>query len=206
MLLEMKRTIFYIDGFNLYFGIRDAGYSDCKWLDIMSLCRLIKNVNHELVEVKYFTSAVNYNAEKQKRQNAFLEALRITGINPIFGQFRSEETTCKVCAERYYDHKEKKTDVNIATHLLIDAYEGKYDVAFLISGDSDLVPPIQHVKRLFPNKEIIAAFPPSRSSSEISKNTNSSFKIGYNKLKKCQLPFVLENKYGDIIRKPNNWS
>ena len=34
------------------------------------------------------------------------------------------------------------TDVNIATQMMIDAFQDKYNMAMLISGDSDLVPPI----------------------------------------------------------------
>lgn len=35
------------------------------------------------------------------------------------------------------------TDVNIATAIIVDAYKDAYDMAMLISGDSDLTPPIK---------------------------------------------------------------
>jgi hypothetical protein len=41
------------------------------------------------------------------------------------------------------------TDVNIATQILIDAFQDKYDMTMLISGDSDLVPPIRTIHELF---------------------------------------------------------
>ena len=41
------------------------------------------------------------------------------------------------------------TDVNIATQMIIDAYQDKYDTAMLISGDSDLVPPIKAINENF---------------------------------------------------------
>ena len=47
------------------------------------------------------------------------------------------------------DQNEKMTDVNIATHLIIDAFQDRYDMAMLISGDSDLVPPIKAVHSLY---------------------------------------------------------
>lgn len=44
------------------------------------------------------------------------------------------------------------TDVNIATQIIIDAYQNKYDMAMLISGDSDLDPPIKAVHKNFTQK------------------------------------------------------
>ncbi len=34
-----NRVIVYIDGFNLYFGMIDAGFSRCKWLNVEKLVR-----------------------------------------------------------------------------------------------------------------------------------------------------------------------
>ena len=58
----------------------------------------------------------------------------------------------------YIRHEEKMADVNIANQLLLDAMEGKFDSAFLISGDSDLVPPIRTIKTRFPDKKIIPLY------------------------------------------------
>lgn len=38
------------------------------------------------------------------------------------------------------------TDVNIACHLLADAMDGRFGVALLMSGDSDLVPPVRIIR------------------------------------------------------------
>lgn len=201
----MKKANFYVDGFNLYFGLVQAKYLDCKWLNIYSLAQRIKNHSHDLNVVKYFTSRVNNNVEKQKRQNSYLEALQTTPISIIYGQFRSEPLSCKICGNTWFESKEKMTDVNIATNLIIDAYRNDFDVAFIISGDSDLVPPVKEVKNLFPQKEIIIAFPPERKSNELKMVANSSFSIGKSKFLECQLPLQLENKYGDKIEKPSAW-
>ena len=45
--------------------------------------------------------------------------------------------------------EEKGSDVNLASHLLVDAMAGSYDVALVISGDSDLVTPIGMLTRKF---------------------------------------------------------
>ena len=52
------------------------------------------------------------------------------------------------------------TDVNISVELMTDASQNRFDVALLISADSDLVGPIEAVQRLFPAKRVMAIFPP----------------------------------------------
>lgn len=67
-LQKKERVIAYIDGFNLYFGIKEAGFDNCKWLDIKKLVQGLLKPNQVLVDVKYFTSRVSNAPEKQKRQ------------------------------------------------------------------------------------------------------------------------------------------
>ena len=45
--------------------------------------------------------------------------------------------------------EEKRTDVDIATHLLVDCFLDDFDEAVVISNDSDLVSPIEMVKSTF---------------------------------------------------------
>ena len=34
---KKERVVAYIDGFNLYFGMRDAGFDNCRWLNVNKL-------------------------------------------------------------------------------------------------------------------------------------------------------------------------
>lgn len=43
--------------------------------------------------------------------------------------------------------EEKGSDVNIATHLLRDGFKGEYQVAVLVTNDSDLIEPIKVVRQ-----------------------------------------------------------
>ena len=45
--------------------------------------------------------------------------------------------------------EEKGTDVNLATHLLLDAFDQDCDAALVVSNDSDLVEPIRQVRARF---------------------------------------------------------
>ena len=42
--------------------------------------------------------------------------------------------------------EEKGSDVNIAAHMINDGYKGLYEVAILISNDSDLLEPVKIVR------------------------------------------------------------
>jgi uncharacterized LabA/DUF88 family protein len=46
--------------------------------------------------------------------------------------------------------EEKGSDVNVATHLLIDAFSSRIDAAVVITNDSDLALPIRHVRESVP--------------------------------------------------------
>ena len=95
---------------------------------------------------------------------------------------------------------EKMTDVNIAVELLSDAFQDRYDTAFLISADSDLVPPINRIRLLFPKKNVIVAFPPDRFSKELDKYASASFTIGRAKIAKSLFP--LENEVRRLLVPP----
>ncbi len=48
------------------------------------------------------------------------------------------------------DREEKGSDVNVATHLMIDVFERKIDAAVVISNDSDLALPIKQARARVP--------------------------------------------------------
>jgi uncharacterized LabA/DUF88 family protein len=204
--IEKKiRVIVYIDGFNLYFGIKEAGYEQCKWLDLQLLASNLLQPDQELIEVKYFTSRVGNNPDKQKRQSTYIDALETKNVQIYYGHYQSASIECKRCGNNWPTYNEKMTDVNIATQMLIDAYQDKFDMAMLISGDSDLVPPIKAIHNLFAQKRVFVAFPPKRHNSSVALNAKGSIIIGRKKLVDSQLSVELTKNDGFILRKPSSW-
>lgn len=98
------------------------------------------------------------------------------------------------------------TDVNIATNIIVDAYKDNYDMALLISGDSDLVPPIRAVHENFPKKSIFVAFPPKRHNVTVANAAKGSMIIGRKKLVDSQLPDSITKRDGFILKKPSEWT
>lgn len=202
---KKERVVVYVDGFNLYFGLIEAGLQKCKWLDIEQLVNNLLKPNQELKKIKYFTSRVGNNPEKQKRQTTYIEALETKNIQVFYGHYQTNKTECKRCGHIWKSYNEKMTDVNIATQMLIDAYKDNYDMAMLISGDSDLVPPINAVHENFNNKRVFVAFPPRRHNSSMSLAAKGSLIIGRKKLMDSQFSLELQKKDGYILRKPSDW-
>ena len=206
ILTKKERVIVYVDGFNLYFGMLQAGFDYCKWLDLILLSSNLLKSHQVLIEVKYFTSSVNNNPEKQKRQRTYIEALEASGVNVFLGNYQSDEIKCKKCLNIWIKYNEKMTDVNIATQILIDAYQDKYDMAMLISGDSDLVPPMRAVHEIFKNKRVFAAFPPKRHNQSVLLAAKGSLSIGRKKLVDSQFQLEVTKKDGYVLKKPKDWS
>ena len=203
--VRKERVNVYVDGFNMYFGMLEAGFDHCKWLNLHSLVNDLLNANQSLTEIKYFTSRVSNNPDKQKRQTLYLEALETTGVKIFYGNYQRDTVECKRCGNQWMKFNEKMTDVNIATQLLIDAYQDKYDMAMLISGDSDLVPPIRAIHDHFNTKRVFVAFPPKRHSSAIALQAKGSMSIGRKKLIDHQFDMEVRTGDGYILKKPNEW-
>jgi uncharacterized LabA/DUF88 family protein len=102
-------------------------------------------------------------------------------------------------------HEEKRTDVNIAIKLLIDAVEDRYDKALIISADSDLLPAIIAVRNCALEKELGVMFPIGRGNFELREKANFRRKMSEELLRQTQFPDKVP--VGDeIIERPANWS
>lgn len=159
----MERVIAYIDGFNLYFGLKTKGWKRYYWLDLQKLAMNLLKDKQSLVSVKYFTSRISGPPEKSKRQGTYIEALEtLDDFELFFGHYLTNTVECRKCGAIFAKPSEKMTDVNIAVEMLADAFQDAYDTALLISADSDLLAPIRKVKQLFSAKRVVVAFPPAR--------------------------------------------
>src|SRR5437660_317991 len=99
---SMKRTIAYIDGFNLYFGLRAQGWRKYYWLNLSKFATSVARDEQRVVQVKYFTSRIKGPPDKLKRQNDYLTAIRsLSDVLIIEGQYRSDPILCPNCAQQF---------------------------------------------------------------------------------------------------------
>jgi len=97
------------------------------------------------------------------------------------------------------------TDVNIATSMIVDAFNDVYDMAMLISGDSDLVPPIRAIHSNFNKKRVLVAFPPKRHNASMALVAKGSLTIGRKTLVDSQFDEEVKSKTGYALKIPNSW-
>lgn len=203
----MVRVITYIDGYNLYHALIDKGWRRYLWLDLPRLSQRLLKFNQELVMTKYFTSITTGGNAKRQRQTTYIEALKTLNYFEISkGRFQDEPQKCPKCRFIYTIPKEKKTDVNIATEMLWDAFNNEFDTAILISADADLVPAIEAIKRHRPNKRIVVAIPPGKNCEELISVAYTYLRIGRSQFAQSALPPRVEREDGFILNRPVEWT
>jgi uncharacterized LabA/DUF88 family protein len=200
-------VICYIDGFNLYHGLRSKRWRKYYWLDLWALAERFLKRGQTLVEVVYCTTLIKDDPPGQQRQLTFIDALKAhrPGIKVVYGHYLAKEMRCFNCGNTYTRHEEKMTDVNIACHMLTDAMDCRFDVALVLSGDSDLVPPVKTVRDRWPRKRVIVLFPPDRESGALRRAANGQKWIAEADLRQSQLPGVVQLADGKSAARPAEW-
>ena len=209
MTTSANRVVAYIDGFNLYYGMRSRGWRRYYWLDLNQLAERLLRSGQTLEGVKYFTARVIPDAgseDKARRQNTYLEALGILPDLAIhYGYYLPKTQQCSACGAIWQTYEEKMTDVNIAVEILSDAYENRFDTAIVVSADSDLARPITAIRERFPGKRVVVAFPPNRASKLLRSVATASFTIGHGVLSNCQFPDRVSAASGRELIRPESW-
>lgn len=202
----MDRIVAYIDGFNLYFGLKDKGWKRYYWLDLATMIQKLLEDGERLVRVNYFTSRVKYPEEKRRRQSTYLDALGTKkDLSIYYGRYQRNDQECRFCHQVSQNYSEKKSDVNIAVEMLADAFQDRFDTAYLVSADADLSAPITKIRHLFPKKKVVVAFPPERTSFELRNLASRTIIIGRGVLANSLLPDQITTTSGYVLRRPEEW-
>ena len=206
---EPERVMVYVDGMNLYHGIRSTGVPSYLWLDVQALSLSMLRPGQILSGVKYYTSRFLSDGDDDgmvRRQSLYLDALgTLDGLEIIEGKFQGKTGVCRKCGHEWQSYEEKMTDVNIAIRLITDAEDDIFDAALLISGDGDLTGPIARVLSRHPEKRVVVAFPPRRRSDALRDTASAHFYIRQSRLRNSQLPDQLISQNGYPLRRPVEW-
>ncbi len=157
----------FIDGYNLYHAIDDLKQPKLHWFDIRKLVQKYLRNDDELTDVYFFTAKpVHLKAEAMSRHRDFLLAQRLMNDTKVIeGQFKRKYVKCNSdCGKKFRAYEEKESDVNLAVNLVGEAYRDNFDVAIVVTADSDLLSPIKYVKEHFPTKSVWLLSPPKRAS------------------------------------------
>ena len=206
----MTRVGLYIDGFNLYFGLCDSGLRRCLWLNPELLGENLLRSGQQLDFVKYFSARIKQSVsdpDKHKRQARFLRAVEsLPKTTAHYGHYLEKQRHCRHCDATWLHQEEKMTDVNISVHLLLDAFDNKFDTALLLSDDSDLASPVEAVRNRFPGKRVVMVAPPGRKSSRLAQAASAHFTLGRAVLHNSQFSDPHKLPDGSELRRPREWS
>ena len=214
----MKANV-YIDGFNLYYGsLKGTPY---KWLNLSLICNNLL-ADREINRIRYFTARITslpHNREGPDRQDAYLRALdTLPNLSVHLGRFSSRPTSLPayplVFAQpnspaqtvRVLRTEEKRSDVNLATLLLIDCLDDDIDEVVVISNDSDLTLPMAYAASRF-GKTVGVVNPHQRhrTSLELQETATWTYRaINRSVLAASQFPDVVQHPRGPIT-KPASW-
>lgn len=201
---QVERVAVYVDGFNLYYGLHEKLGRRYLWLDLRALAAQFLQPNQRLTEVKYFTARRRNDPGGQANQGVYLGALRARGVKVVEGRFQEKQQECKGCGGGWTAYEEKQSDVSFCIQLLEDAVARVFDVALLITADSDMTPAVKAVRRQRPDAKLVALFPPARASGDLQRAVHASFRIGDAKIRQSQLPETVHTPARSYTR-PAKW-
>ena len=223
------RTNVYIDGFNLYYGLLKGGPH--KWLNLETLFDSLLPKN-QIQRIRYFTAKVEArpgDTDLPVRQAAYLRALAtLSRVEVVYGTFLTScvrapvvvrdqagypqkvngKPVIKLAAsgmpvmEWVQKTEEKGSDVNLAAHLLKDAFTGDCQCAVVVSNDSDLLTPIRMAKAQGLATGLIP--PRDKGSVELKRTVNFQKSIRVHQLAAAQFPNSFVDAVGTIT-KPADW-
>jgi hypothetical protein len=218
------RTIIYVDGFNLYFRLL-VNRPAAKWLNIKALSERLLDPANVVTGVKYYTARVSGRIDPAApgRQQVYLDALRtVPEISIHMGSFLLSEKFAGLVkppefrprtalAQPWPDVvkvvkvEEKGSDVNLASHLLLDAFQGNFDVAAVLSNDSDLVEPIRIVTKVL-GKPVGLLSPVSNPTLELKNVASFIRRISGSDLASSQFSDPIVRADGSTVNKPTTWA
>jgi hypothetical protein len=166
-------------------------------------------------QIKYFTALVSArpnDPDQPVRQQLYLRALRtLPKVSIHFGHFLTHEVTMALVVPpsqptkyaRVIKTEEKGSDVNLATHLLHDAHMGRFDLAVVVSNDSDLLEPIKIVREQL-RKRVGILNPHPNPSRALLPHIDFIKQIRSGVLRASQFPPTLTDAHGTFT-KPGAW-
>ena len=114
-----KKTIGFVDGFNLYHAISDLSRDHLKWLDLRALLEhFAPTPQYQLIRVLYFSAHATWRKGAWARHRQYVSALEASGVEVVLAKFKKKHRACRTCGSSWVTHEEKETDVSIGAHLV----------------------------------------------------------------------------------------
>jgi uncharacterized LabA/DUF88 family protein len=212
----------YVDGFNLYHrALRNARAPDgstYKWLDLEKLAaQVLSNPAYTIRRIRYFTARVRAlpgDPQAPLRQQMYLRALAtLSSVTVHFGFFQKSQKKMQLVKPlpdgttmvKVHKFEEKGSDVNLATYLLLDAFQNEYDGAAVVTNDSDLAEPIRIVRDILAKRvEVLDPCGDGRTSAELARVATFYKPVRLGAISASLFPDALTDAKG-TFHKPPSW-
>jgi hypothetical protein len=211
----------YVDGFNLYYGMKSKYGRRHMWLDVVEMIRRLRPQDR-IVVVRYFSAIVKDEPAAAQNQYDYIAAMKAHNgplLDVQLGRFKNRAIrNCRRCGlayacgcgREYRSFEEKGTDVALGAMMVADAARRLADTSVLISADTDLGPALAAVRMVTPTQRIYLAMPPGNTAP--SRHLTAVGDIGHFFIREAilrdsQLPgTVTDHLTGRTVTRPAKWS
>ena len=222
------KTYVYVDGFNLYYGALKATKHDPrpgrKWLDLYKFVQQAMPAGTDIQRINYYAADISAipDPDGPKRQQAYFKALKTIPCLKIYKgrflvsnkrmflkvplEFKPPAVTAQIPPPQFatvVKTEEKGTDVNLAVHLVRDAFVGAFQQAVVISNDTDLAEAIRIVTKEVSLPVHLIAGTSEQSATLTKLATGISYAERH--IQRCQFPDTITTADGETVTKPAGW-
>ncbi len=143
------------------------------------------------------------------RRQRTVQPITMPTLNPPLTS--NEETAAKrvlSALTRVNTHytEEKGSDVNLASYLLLDAFDQDCDAAVIISNDSDLAFPVETIRDRFGLHVTVFNPHPGQSTAKLQQSATQWRRLRPGNLQHCLFPDPVYDASGRAINKPSEWA
>jgi uncharacterized LabA/DUF88 family protein len=173
-----ERVKIFLDGSNFYYYCKDIGIPAYPKFDLEKLIDIL--VENRLLQGKaYYIGAVRGKPSDSKSMKMMAKQMS------FFSYLKKNEWKINkgYLLKTGGKHHEKGVDVKLALDLALGAVDDLYDIAILISSDTDILPAVEEAKSRGKKVEYVG-FSDNPSKAMLNK-CNSSFLLGKKILKGC---------------------
>lgn len=204
------RGALYVDGYNLYHAIDDLDQPYLKWLNLRKLGELLARGHSKTIErVVYCTAFFPGDHGKKTRHQNYIDALSCYQVETVIGHTTKEPMKCRLnsCGHQWDVHREKETDINLALSLYQDAVLDVYDIAFLVTADTDQVSTLKFMRKYYPTKKVFVIVPPMRDPSKHLRDLSAgTIKMTIDHLDQCVLPALVVQSGSRSVVRPHEYA
>ncbi len=167
--------------------------------------RALEHSGVEVVRGKFHKSEKWKRLVDQKRDQTIQPPLKsLFGLTQNLINESWSRSKPDVPKAQVYEFEEKGSDVNLASYLLRDSFTKSIDAAYVVTGDSDLVSPINFATQTGVATHVVVPGT-GQNVDSLRAVANSLMPLDVRALPSHQFPEVFLTPSGRQIRRPNSW-